>query len=336
MAHLQQIHGQIVRCLDEAVAGPLAEEAAAFGEEVEGTLRHVHLEARHLFGQLHNKVAATLEGLTHLLYRFLCTRIGCLGRFLRHGARAGGVLSLQLVDGLYNPFGAGNETDAPARHGIRLGHAVDDDRAFLHLGELRDALVLADVVDVLVDFIGHHHDLRMVGQHSHQSGQLFAAVDRAGRVGGRAEYQHAGLGRDGSFQLGRSNLEVLLDAGRYDDGAPLSQLHHFRIAHPEGSRYDDLIARIDQGEDGVAYRLLGTVGTRYLCSGILQAVLVLQLGHDGVAQRRIAGYRRIAREVVVDGLLGCLLDVVGGVKVGFADTQVDYVYTLCLQLSAFL
>ena len=176
----------------------------------------------------------------------------------------------------------------------------------------------------------------MTGNDGSQSGQLFLGIDRAGGVRRRAENQQAGFRRDGCLQLFGGHLEVLFDAGTDDDGSTVGQFDHFGIAHPVRSRYNHFIALVHQGQDGVADRLLGTVGAADLCGGVVQSILVFQLGHDGIAQGRITGYGRIAREVVVDGFLGSFLDVVGRIEVGFAYTQVDDIDPLCLQFTTFL
>lgn len=103
-----------------------------------------------------------------------------------------------------------------------------------------------------------------------------------------------GFRSDGSFQLFRSDLEVLFDAGTYDNGSTFSQLHHFRIAYPVRSRNDYFITFVHQSQNRVADRLLGTIGTADLSGGIFQTVFLLQLFYDGIPQSRISGYGRIA------------------------------------------
>ena len=49
----------------------LAVEAAAFGEEVEGAFRGVHLQPWYAFGEFHDEVSPSLEGLPHFLHTFL-------------------------------------------------------------------------------------------------------------------------------------------------------------------------------------------------------------------------------------------------------------------------
>ena len=98
----------------------LAIEAGALREEVEGTVGTVDLEAGNLAGEFNDEVAATLEGLPHLLHAVLRECVGSLGSFLADGARSAGVLSLQLVAALDNPFRCCDVTDTPSRHGISL------------------------------------------------------------------------------------------------------------------------------------------------------------------------------------------------------------------------
>ena len=82
--------------------------------------------------------------------------------------------------------------------------------------------------------------------------------------------------------------------------------------------------------------MFGTIAHNYLVGGESEAVFVLQLCANGFAQRQVAWHWAVEREIVVDSLLGSLLDVVGGAEVRFTNRQVDYIYTLCLELAAFL
>ena len=176
-----------------------------------------------------------------------------------------------------------------------------------------------------------------MGQHHlGQGAQFFLAVHAAGGVAGRAEYEHAGGGGDGGFQLLGGDFEVLLEASLDDHGAAAGQFHHLRVAHPIGGGDDDLLALVDEGEHGVAHALLGTVRHYNLGGCVVEAVLAFQFGGDGLAQVGIAGHGRVARVVVAYGLVGGLFDVVGRVEVGFAHAQVDHVDALRFHLTAAL
>ena len=252
MAYFKQIHGQVVGVVYYAVAVFFAEEGIAFREEIKGALRCVDFKSRYLFRQFHYQVAAALKGLAHFFYRSLSACIGSFGSFLRYGARAGSILSLQFVDSLYNPFRCGDEADAPSRHGISFRHAVYDYHTVFYLGKLCDALVAAYVVDVFVDFVGYHNHALMLCQYAGQALQFFFRIYRTSRVGGRAQYQCTGVWRDGGFELCRGNLEILFDACTHDDGSSFGQLYHFGIAYPIGGGNDNLVALVDECHDGIA------------------------------------------------------------------------------------
>ena len=214
MAHFEQVHGEVGAVVDHYTLTIdhclLAKEAAALGEEIEGTLRVVDLEAGYLFCQTNDEVLATLEGLTHLLDALLRTSKGGFCCLLADGAWAAGVLSLQLVAALHNPFGRCDETDAPACHGVCLADAVDDDHSLLYFGELSHAGMFAHVVDVLVNLVGNDDDLLVTEQHVLQCLEFLLAIDGACWIAGRAEDECLCLGCDGSFELLGRDLEVLL------------------------------------------------------------------------------------------------------------------------------
>ena len=196
--------------------------------------------------------------------------------------------------------------------------------------------MLADVVDVLVDFVSENKQVVVLLDDLGQSLQLILAIDAAGRIAGRAEDEQTRLRRNGGLQLLGRHLEVLFETSLHNDGIATSQQHHLGIAHPVRSGNNDLIARIDQCHDGVADALLGTVRNQNLGRGVAQVVLALQLAGDGLTQVGIAGNGRILRVVLVDSQLGGLFDVVGGVEVGLADAHVNHVDALCLHFTTLL
>ena len=50
MAYFKEIHREVGGVLDGVLAVALAVEAAAFGEEVEGTLGHIHFQSGNILG----------------------------------------------------------------------------------------------------------------------------------------------------------------------------------------------------------------------------------------------------------------------------------------------
>ena len=84
VALLEEVHGEVRSGLDDLIAEFLSIVCTALGEEVEGTLRLVDLEAGDFATELYDEVAATLEGLAHLLYRLLSATVSGFGSLLRY------------------------------------------------------------------------------------------------------------------------------------------------------------------------------------------------------------------------------------------------------------
>ena len=253
MSYLEQVHGEVGRGVDGAVAVALAEVGRALGEEVEGSLRLVDFEARDVFCEAHDEVTTALEGLTHIFHALLRAAICCFGCFLADAARTAGVLTLQFVACLDNPVGGCDEADTPASHGVCLAHSVDDDHAVADVGELCYRFVMTYIVDVFVDFVGDDYDVGVFDQYVLQAFELGTGVDRACGVGRRAEDEGFGAWGDGCLELCGCNLEVLLDGCLDEDGCAFGEQYHLWIAHPVGGRDDDLVALSDECHDGVAY-----------------------------------------------------------------------------------
>ncbi len=177
-------------------------------------------------------------------------------------------------------------------------------------------------VDVSVDFVRKDEDLRVALQHGGEGSQFGARVDGAGGVRRRVEHQQYGALGDGLLKLRGRYLEPLLHRGVKLHRDAACQFHHLHVAHPRRGGDNHLVAGIHQRQHGVAEFLLGAVAHHYLLGGELQAVGAQQVVADGTAQRQVSLHRGVVRKIVVDGTLGRLLDVVGSVEVGFADSHV--------------
>ena len=245
-------------------------------------------------------------------------------------------MALELIDPLRQRLGSGDETDAPARHGVGLADTIDDGRALLHAFAGSDGGVGTDIVDMLIDFIGDDYDIGVTAQDGGEGFQLGSGIDGARGVGGRAEDEGASVGRNGLLQLFGRHLEVLLNGGLDKDGLAISHQHHLGIADPIGGGNDDLIAGIDEGEYDIADSLLGTIANDYLRGLIGEAILAKELIADGLPKRGIARHGAISGPVVIYGLLGSSLDVVRSVEVGLTHTEVDDVDALSFQFGTLL
>ena len=245
-------------------------------------------------------------------------------------------MALQLGNGLGEFERSSHETDAPPRHGVGFRHAVDHGNPVFHAGARGDRGMLADIVDVLVDFVGNNEHLRVAAEHFGQSFHFFGAIDGTGGVGGAAKDESTGAGGDGGLELCGRDLEILLDLGFHKHGGAVGQAHHVGVAHPIGGGDDDFIAFAHHRKEHAANGLLGSVPHHDLCGRIFEVVLTKQLAADGFAQVEIAGHGAIARPVVVDGLFGRGFDVIGGVEIRFSDAEIDDVDALCFEFGALL
>ena len=227
----------------------------------------------------------------------------------------------------------GAVTDAPAGHGVALGHAVDDDRAVFDVLIQRSEGDELDVVihEVAVDLVRDDIDI-VPAAHLRDGLELRAGVDHAGRVAGRVEHEHLGLIRDGGVQLGGGDLEIRLLLRRNDHGHRARLLDHLGIADPVGRGDDDLVPGVAQRHQGNVNRVLGARSDHDLPGLIFQAEIGLQAVAGGLAQLHQAGGRGVLGLVVLDGLNARLLDVLGRGEVRLACAEADDVLALCLHL----
>ena len=176
-----------------------------------------------------------------------------------------------------------------AAHSVSLAHTVYDDGALLHALKLGDALVLAYIINVFVDFICENKQILVAFDDVGQSFQLGFVIHTAGRVAGRTEDDQTRLRCDGFLQLLGSHLEVLLETGFHYYGVTACQQHHLRVAHPIGGRDNHLVAWVNQCHHRVAHALLGTVRHQNLGRLVVQVVLALQFAGYSLTEVGIAG-----------------------------------------------
>jgi len=158
-------------------------------------------------------------------------------------------------------------------------------------------------------------------------------IGNTGRVGWAVDDDYACFRCNRRFQLFRGDLETCIDTGANDDRLSIGQTHHVRVGHPVGCRDDDFITWIEQCLAEVEKTLLAAAGHQYLVKVVVQPVIALEFRYNRFFERGCVIHRGVASETFVYGLDCGGLDVVGGVKIGFAGTQPDNVFVSSTQLS---
>ena len=112
---------------------------------------------------------------------------------------------------------------------------------------------------MLVDFVSDDVHLRVPAQYGGKGFELLLSIDGARGVARRANHEELRARRDGGLELFGRNLKVLLDGGLHEHWRSAGEEHHLRVAHPVGSRYDDLVAGIHKRHHSARHALLRTI-----------------------------------------------------------------------------
>ena len=307
--------------------------AADVGEAVERAGRLDTVHARDRIEPLGHVSAPRFELAPHRFDGLIGARIGvgrqgrCLGE--THGIS--GFVAHQTADGVDQFPGAGRPPQPPARHGERLGQAVDRQRAItktlVQRGEGDEPSVAVD--EVLVDFVGKDQQVGLE-DHFGQGSQLIGRVGHARRIGRRVEHQQFRIARCGAELIGR-DLKAALGAGVEENRLAAGELDHLRIADPVGGRDQDLVAGIDEDLAGVVKGVLAAEGHDHLVGGGGDVVHVGHLRGDGLAER-LGLLGDVLGVAGVEGGLGGVLDELGGVEVRFAGGEADHIDAIGLHL----
>lgn len=315
--------------------GAPAEQPAAAHEHVEAAARRGAGQAGDVGQQLHRLVPPGLVDGDAVADEALVAgeRGGRGGLADRRGA--GRDLRLQLVDGADQLRRARAVADPPAGHGVGLGDAIGEEHP---LGQARfdsdDGGGQPRLVpDLVVDLVGEHQDVGVGEQHLGEGAEFAGGVGGARGVVGGVEDDPARRVGDRRFQpLWRELESVGLGAGDDDRCAVVGE-HHVRVGHPVRGRDDDLVAGVQGGRQGEVDDLLRPAAHGDPVHRVAQPVAGVQLVGDGGAQLRSAVDGRVLGLAAPDGLDRGGLDVVGGVEVGLADSEVEDLVALRLEFA---
>ena len=131
-------------------------------------------------------------------------------------------------------------------------------------------------------------------------------------------------------------LEATLQRRLDDDRRAARNRHHVGIADPIGRGDDDFVANVAGGQKRVEQDLLAPRPHNRLRGLVVETVLPLELGGDGLAQRHDAQNGGIFGLAALDGGDGGFLDVVGRIKIRLADGQRDDVAACVLEIARLL
>ena len=196
-------------------------------------------------------------------------------------------MTLQFGCGLGHVHGGDHPADAPARHGVGLGHAVEHEQLGAHFGH-RGADVRgfgAVIVQVFVDFVGN--DPHVVFDSPLRDGlDGFRLPHRARRVVRRVHDDGLRVFGARGLDVLDARLEVAVGAGEHGHGHAAGELHGFRIAGPVRGGDDDLVALVEQNLERFVDGLLAAVGHDDLAWVDFVAGVAQRLVRDGLAQFR--------------------------------------------------
>ena len=156
-------------------------------------------------------------------------------------------------------------------------------------------------------------------------------IGRAGRIRGAVEQQRLGVGTESRPELAVGQLETGLLARRQQLGPRTGQDHHVRITDPVGGGDQDLIARPEQGVEGVEQGVFAARVGGHLRQGIAEPVIPFQFGDNRLFDGCGSADRGVFGLTLLDGGHGRRLDMVGRVKVGLSGAKINHADALAAE-----
>ena len=231
-------------------------------------------------------------------------------------------MALKGVYRLGDVLRRGEIAHPPARHGVRLGNAVDGDGEFLHfLRASRDGERLyAVITELFVNFVGKHEDLFFLADFGYRA-HFFFRIYRARGIGRGIEDQHFRLRRDRRGKPGGRKLEFVLFPAFEIHGYAAADFDDLRIGEPIGSGDNHLVPLFDERETGVENGVFGAVGNNDLRRLVIKTVILLKFFADRLPQRQKSRGGGVFRIALVESGLRRVDDIFRGVEVGFAHAE---------------
>ena len=148
---------------------------------------------------------------------------------------------------------------------------------------------------LLVNLVGQNVDV-FLGRNIDNRLQLFARVNRSGRIARAVQDQHFRARCHRVFKIFRAHFPGVALSRRDDHGLGADETHHVRIAHPIRRGDDDFIAGLTCRENCVVAGMFRAIAHYNLVCAIFQAVVGRQFFRDCLTQLRNTGARRVFGE----------------------------------------
>ena len=230
---------------------------------------------------------------------------------------------MHLADAARDVGGRDGPPDAPAGDGVRLRQGVDRHRAVLEPRHGRRRHVLGVVDDVLVDLVGEHERVVRLAQLADER-ELLASEDLARGVVRRVDDDRPRAVGERRTQLGLVDRPV--GCVQRDVARRRPRQHGIgAVILVERLEDDHLVTGIDGGEQRGDHGLGRAAGDAELGLGVDRptGVGLCDLRGDAVAERLRSPGDGVLVDVVVDGRLGRVLELLRAGEVGEALRQVD-------------
>ena len=183
-------------------------------------------------------------------------------------------------------------------------------------------MLLIAVDQALIDLIGEDDDILLDGNLCETLKRLSGQHAAGGVIRGNKN-QNLGLVGDLFPNFLQIHLVAVLFLQSVADRNCAENLRNIHVVHPYRIRNQNLIARVKDSHQGIEDRLGKSDGYHDVFCLAGDIVLIVQLLCDLLSETHITEVGGIEDFSPLQALIGCLLDVLGSIKVRSSDLEVD-------------
>ena len=247
----------------------------------------------------------------HLLHALPAVLQRFQRRILRDDRGAKHGVLVHLHHGIDQRRRSAGVANAPARHGKRLGKAMEKNRALLHARQAGNAGVGAIESELGVNLVGQNQQVFLPAELSDLD-QLLPAAGATGGIAGEIQHQHLRAGLPSGAERFRRERKVVLGKRRHRNRSAMGQRDAGMVAHVARLVVHHLVAGVDESAAGQVEGFAHTYrDDDLILRPVARAEMLLDVFRDLLTKLQLTEIRGVRCPAAIHRLDRVVPDVLG-------------------------